>query len=237
MAKPVLILDAGHGALDQQGNYKTFPTHGKRYTFQEHGNTTAFEGVLNREYANEIARLAQDAGFEVVKVYHEAEDRYNYERVRLANEAVARLKPEKALFYSQHFNAFGMEASGLSQDPRGYSIFTSVGETAADGCASEIVDSISPVLEKYGMPLRKDYTDGRNAAGKLNPDFDTNFEVLAYTAMPAVLCEGGFFTNWEDFQLLLRKDFREAFCKATFEGIVRWFGGMPNVCPCCKRSL
>jgi N-acetylmuramoyl-L-alanine amidase len=237
MSRIVVYFDAGHGGLDSKGNHMTFAGHGKFYCFDESGET-AYEGVLNRIYASKIEAYLIEAGIEVVRVYDAVFDRQNHERVRIANEHFYTHKPEKALFVSQHFNAMGMASSGKSQPARGFSIFTSQGETDSDRCANLVYDKVEAIAQKYGLQMRADFTDGRNKAGKLNPDYDINFEVLARTVMPAFLAETAFFTNILDYQLACREDFQNEYAKVVAEGIVAWFGiDKSAICPTCKRVL
>jgi N-acetylmuramoyl-L-alanine amidase len=200
----------------------TFTGHGKFYHFTEH-NQTAYEGELNRVYAKMFEEAMQGTGIEIVKVFHPFMDRYNQERIAIANQDYAKTKPTKSLWLSFHSNAYGMASSGASQEPRGYSIFTSDGESPADDCATLIWQKTKEATEVLGMTFRADYSEGYDRKKAAQPDYDINFEELAYTMMPAVLIENGFFTNWKDVLLLQDKTYQQAMIKATKEGVLQWF--------------
>lgn len=212
-----IYLNAGHGSINPStGKYMTFPTHGKFYEFVGKGYT-AYEGQTNRLFASLFQKAMQATGIRVVMVHHAFLDRYNQERIAIANQDYYSTKPEKALWLSWHSNAYGMSAKGASQEPRGYSIFTADGESPADNCAKLIFDEVRKATEqKFKTSFRADYTDQ-------NPDFDIDFEELYYTAMPAVLIENLFFTNYEDAMLLLNKEYQKAVIEATKKAVLQWF--------------
>lgn len=83
-------------------------------------------------------------------------------------------------FLSFHANACDDE------DVRGFEVWTSRGQTAADALATRIFKALSDACP--GMPGRADYDDG-------DPDREKDFYVLRHTTAPAVLIEFGFITN------------------------------------------
>lgn len=213
----VIYLNAGHGGMHPQtGTYMTFPTHGKFYEFVGKGYT-AYEGRTNRIFAQLFETAMEGTGIQIVRTHHPFLDRQNTERTQIANAHFMRTRPKKALWLSWHSNATGMDSRGESQPARGYSIFTSAGETSADSCAKLIFEETQKATQaRFGVTFRSDMRDG-------NPDFDINFDELAFTFMPAVLIENLFFTNYEDAMLLLDKSYQEAVIKATKIAVLKWF--------------
>ncbi len=217
MKKHTIYINAGHGSIDPAtGKYMTFPTHGKFYEYEGRGYT-AYEGVTNRIFAMLFEQAMQNTGIRIVRTYHRINDMDNYQRTQIANADFMRTRPDKALWLSWHSNAFGMQSKGQSQAPRGYSIFTSEGETTADSCAKLILDETElATAKRFGIMFRKDMRDN-------NPDFDINFDELTLTYMPAVLIENLFFTNYDDATLLLNKDYQQAVIQATKTAVLKWF--------------
>lgn len=204
-----IILDPGHGGIDQNGNYTTAPS--KMY---KHDNgEIAYEGVLNRNIAKEILKCFQVENNKNLRVFFTVEpidsrDLSLRERVNLANK----FNPNNTLYISIHCNA------GKGS---GFEIFTSKGETKSDKLATEIVNAVEPTYIKYGLPIRKDFSDG-------DPDKEAGFYVLKKTFCPAVLLEYGFFDNIKDFELLKNPKFINKIAFDTFHGIMKYVENYEN---------
>ena len=116
-----------------------------------------------------------------------------------------------------HSNALGMASEGASNPTRGYSVWTSIGETQSDKIASLVFEAVAPVCEKYKMPLLKSvWADG-------DVDYEANFDELALTFMPAVLNELGFFTNITDAKLLKNEAFQNEVVQAYKTAVLAYF--------------
>ena len=214
--KKKIYLNAGHGGIHPiTKKYCTFPTDGKFYTFAENG-ITAYEGQTNRIFANLFGVAMIGTDIEIVQTHHNFWDRANQDRLARANLDFTNTKPDKALWLSWHSNAVGMQSTGKSLEPRGYSIYTSQGNTQADDCATLIFNEQRKATAKFGVTFRQDLQDGQ-------PDYDINFEELAYSKMPAVLIENLFFTNYEDYKLLLNSEYQLATVQATKKAVLEWF--------------
>jgi N-acetylmuramoyl-L-alanine amidase len=218
--RKIVYLNAGHGGLHPESRkYMTFPSHGKFYHFTDNlGEITysAYEGETNRIFAEKLNLELSTQGIEVLKVYHPYMDRYNQERVFLANQHYRKYKALKALWLSFHSNAYGMSSKGASLAPQGFSIFTSEGDTDSDRAAELIFNQVKAEAKLFGISYRTDYRD-RQA------DFDINFDELYFTDMPAVLIENLFFTNIKDAQLLKNPEYQKAIAKAVCAGIMQFF--------------
>ena len=149
----VLYVNAGHGGMHpDSGNYMTFPTDGKKYHFtKDVANTqvyyySAYEGETNRIFAQMMIDIAKEKGIEVVETYHPYLDRYNSERLRIANDhwRTAKTQGKFGLWFSWHSNAVGMSDKGPGYSARGASIFTSGGSTLSDKLATAFWSFFKP---------------------------------------------------------------------------------------------
>lgn len=192
-----LILDRGHATLDKNGKYST---PGKQFKFDD--GLHAYEGYENQKYVERIAHFAIKAGLKVVYTVEPSDptDVSLVERVRIANRL-----PNKdgCLYVSVHNNAGGGE---------GTEVFTSIDQTRSDLFAEHILEAIASKFPKRKMRL--DTSDG-------DKDKESNFYVLKYTIMPAVLLEYGFFDNRKDYEFLSNACNIELMAEATVNGILK----------------
>ena len=194
MEKPTIFLDAGHGGLDSLNQYTTAPTTGKRFTFSSLllsprvssilNQKEFLEGVKNRTYCNYLYNTLVASGFNVVRVYNHSADTSLQSRVKAANSYHSEVN--RGIYLSEHSNA----ANSLA---RGFSIFTSRGNTQSDKLASLIYNEWANSFSN--LPIRADNSDG-------DSDYEADFFVLQKTIMPAVLIENLFFDNVEDATIL-----------------------------------
>lgn len=198
--KTNIILDAGHGGLDENKNYTTAPN--KMFTFPD--GDVIYEGVINRIIAQKI--------YDCFLIDVENKHRISFtvspenaidlglrDRVEFANN----FNPKNTILVSIHNNAGGGS---------GFEIYTSKGETESDKIATSIYESVSPTYKKYDLPMRKDITDG-------DVDKEAQFYVLRKTICPAVLCEYAFFDNKKDANLLRDEEFLNSIAFDTYHGI------------------
>lgn len=195
-----IILDFGHGGIDENGNYTT---RGKKHTFPN--GETAYEGVINRRIGGMIRSFLRmlDDDYNIVTTVDENDPRdlaLSY-RVRVANQYPA----SETLFISIHNNAFNSKA-------RGFEIYTTRGVTKSDALAESIANAIEPYYKDLNLKLRYDLRDG-------DKDKEAEFYVLKRTACPAVLLECLFFDNAEDYALLKDPEFIKEISWRIFEGI------------------
>jgi N-acetylmuramoyl-L-alanine amidase len=214
----VIYLTAGHGAFANGVNY-TDPRWGKFYHFTENGKRvfSAYEGETNRIFAKKFMEVMKGTGIEVIQMHHDLQDVPHNTQIQKANAHFIRNKPDKALWLSMHSNALGVASEGASNPTRGYSVWTSVGETQSDKIATLVFETVAPVCEKYKMPLmRQNWTDN-------DVDYEANFDELALTFMPAVLNELGFFTNIIDAKLLKNEAFQNEVVQAYKKAVLQYF--------------
>lgn len=186
----VVILDNGHGC----------DTPGKRSPVWADGSQL-FEYEFNRDIVGRVASLMDRAGLPYVWLVPEMRDVPLSERCRRANEVNDRCKGHSFLV-SIHANAGG---------GTGIEVYTSRGETNADGIAFEIFNQLD---EEFGKewPMRADWTDG-------DPDKEEDFFILSRTKCPAVLIELFFMDNEKDCRFILSGEGRQRCASAIYKAI------------------
>jgi len=200
-----VYLDAGHGGISPVNKeYTTAPS--KQFHFKTdvmHHQGWFYEGVKNREYINRIYQILSDRGNVVpIIVNHDWIDTPLHNRVQLVNYMHNTLQM-KGIYFSEHSNA----APG---NARGFSVWTSKGETTSDKLADLMIKYYKKSFNTSGIRIREDKADG-------DSDYEANFYVLRKTDMPAVLSENLFFDNLEDAKLLMDTDYKEKYCEMVAE--------------------
>ncbi len=109
------------------------------------------------------------------------------------------------LFLSIHCNA---ASSPMAQ---GFEVWTSKGQTKADGYASVLAAEWSKAFP--GVNIRGDWSDG-------DVDKEASFCVLRRTAMPAVLVELDFISNPKMEVLLSNDAYQDLMANALHQGVV-----------------
>lgn len=193
-----LMLDKGHGLLDEQGVYVT---PGKRATLPD--GRVVYEGVENQKYVDALTIKAKEAGFKVVYAVKPKDfrDVSLVDRVKKANRHPNR---NSMLYISVHNNAANGKAFGTE-------IFTSVGQTLSDIYAEHILKTYKSVYPERRLRLEQSDRD---------MDKEANFYVLRETHMPAILIEYGFFDNPEDYDWLSNPKVIDKMAALTIDGIV-----------------
>jgi len=133
--------------------------------------------------------------------------------VKRTNELCSKYGKKNVLFISIHCNAAGMGKQWMSA--RGWSIWTTVGQTESDVLATCIYHGAERAFaddKKWGLKLRKDMRDG-------DVDYEKNYYVLRNTACPAVLIENFFMDNKEDCAFLLSDESKAYAAEAIVQGV------------------
>ena len=196
-----IILDCGHGGIDNNGNYTTAPA--KMYKFSN--GKVAYEGELNRQIGKRVGDYLEELCYPVQYTVqpHSPIDLSLRERVTIANK----LSSNNTIFISFHSNASAKHSA------RGFEIWTSKGETRSDILATYIGEEI---IDEFPLNrFRGDYTDG-------DLDKESNFYVLRNTKCPAVLLENLFFDNYADYLLLTSESFQKRLAWRICNGIIRY---------------
>lgn len=196
-----VILDFGHGGIDDNGNYTTAPS--KMYKFPN--GEIAYEGVINRQIGGHVLTcLRSHLHLNVITTVAETDSRdiALSHRVRVANS----YNPKETIFISIHCNAGGGE---------GFELFTTKGITKSDALAESLADNMEHVYDKYKMRLRYDFSDK-------DKDKEVDYYVLRKTKCPAVLLECGFFDSRKDFDKLKDPLFQSELASYIYTGIIEF---------------
>lgn len=198
----VILLDNGHAQT----------TPGKRSPVCEDGYQF-FEYEFNRDIVRRISEMLDELGVKhYILVPEIVEDIPLSKRAERANKYCTEFGAASCLFISVHANAAG---NGLEwKNARGWSVWTTKGNTKSDEYATIFFEEAEKILPKCGMTLRKDMTDG-------DPDYEENFTVIYKTKCPALLTENLFMDNKEDMNFLRSAEGRKAIAKIHVNAIKR----------------
>ncbi|MCA9750210.1 MAG: N-acetylmuramoyl-L-alanine amidase [Romboutsia sp.] len=199
-----IVLDFGHGGIDNNGHYTTAPA--KMFKFPS--GEIAYEGVINRQIGGILYHLLQSNHPELnieytVKPDDPRDVSLGY-RVRVANKYPA----SNTIFVSIHSNAGGGKG-------RGFEIFTTRGITKSDKLAEDIANEVEKLYKNVGLKLRYDFSDG-------DKDKEADFYVIRKTNCPATLLECLFFDNVEDYSFLKNPKFQQELAFAIYNGIINY---------------
>lgn len=211
---PLLLIDYGHGGF-VNGEYQTF---GKQYHFtgKNQRKLSIYEGDINRKIALKLKELCLKNGVPFLDVLTGEIDTMHINpwdvplksRVRKANQV-----RRESYYLSIHSNAVASNQSGKGEPARGFSVFTSIGETESDKWASQQVHAYRRWFAGiYDGAIRSQaYQDG-------DPDYEANFYVLRKTKMPAILVENLFFDNYLDALALIEEGFQLQIAHSLLDG-------------------
>lgn len=179
----VILLDNGHAST----------TPGKRSPIMEDGSQL-LEYEFNRDIVNRIAKRLDKIGIKYHILVPEIDNDISLSnRANRANKYCKEYGTDNCIFISVHANAAG---NGEWMKARGWSVWTTKGETKADKIATVFYEEAAEMLPYYGMSVRSDMSDG-------DPDFEANFTVLYKTLCPAILTENLFMDNKIDARFLM----------------------------------
>lgn len=207
------MLDAGHGSN----------TPGKKSPLFDNKQTRLYEYAYVRDITAAVYSKLISDGYRCYIVHPEIDEITSTSkdlilRVNRANDlyTVEKKKGNTAIFISIHVNANG---NGEWQNARGWSVWTSKGQTQGDKLATAIYNTADKILTPYGQKIRKDMSDG-------DPDYESDFYVLKHTNCPACLTENMFMDNKEDAQWLLSDEGRNTITKIHVEGIKNYISSL-----------
>ncbi len=196
-----ILIDNGHG---ENTPGKCSPN-GK---FREYQYT--------REIAQAVEYELKKRGYDAERIVREDIDVPLAERARRVNEYCGRLGTANVLLVSIHVNAAGNGSEWMNA--RGWSAYTSKGQTKADKLATSMYEAAEEVLPD-GIRIRKDYSDG-------DEDWEENFYILRKTKCPAVLTENLFQDNREDVTFLTSDAGKRAIIDIHVRGIENYINNL-----------
>lgn len=203
-----VLIDNGHGEN----------TAGKR---SPDGSLREYKWA--RDIASRLESALKQKGIDAERIVKEETDVPLSERSRRVNAICQRLGAKNVILVSIHCNA-APPNDNKWHSARGWSVWTSVGQTKADDLATAIWEAMDARLSAYKAtfsgeskqkPMRADFSDG-------DPDFESNFWILRKTSCPAVLTENLFQDNEKDVSYLLSEQGKQAIVEAHLNGIVKY---------------
>lgn len=193
-----VILDNGHGEN----------TPGKRSPdgkFREY--------AWAREIVAMLVPELEERGISYSVLVPETNDISLTERVKRANAIAKENADKKCILISIHCNAAGNGAEWLKA--RGWSGWTSKGQTESDALASFLYEAAHEVLDPKNIKIRTDKTDG-------DEDWESNFTIITKSSMPAVLTENFFQDNKSDVAYLNSKAGKKDVIDIHIKGIEKY---------------
>jgi len=172
MKKLVIILD---------------PAHGEEVAGKRSPDGLFREYKWSREVLKELKYKLKQKGYEVFET--NASDR----EIGLTKRAdnANKIQRKNKLVISLHSNA---ASNGQWSNARGYSIYTTKGQTKSDEYAQIFLEELKRAFSE--IKGRFDLSDG-------DLDMEENFTILQKTTCPAILIEWLFQDNKEDVKLLM----------------------------------
>lgn len=134
-------------------------------------------------------------------------------RVNYVNSLCSKYGTSNCIYVSVHVNAAGMGTNWMNA--RGWLVYTSKGNTKSDTLATCLYKEAKELLPS----VRSDFSDG-------DPDYESNFYILAKTKCPAVLTENLFQDNKEDVKFLTSEEGKDAIVKVHVNGIINYIKGI-----------
>ena len=211
-----ILIDCGHGintvgkcSPDASKGIVTSPYYFKEYAWA-------------REVGAMVCFLLQSEGYDAELIVQEEVDIPLQDRTNRVNKICYDLGKSNVILISIHVNAAASDAQW--HDARGWSIYTSPGNTKSDALATCIFKVAEKEFSTPGCdylknfksgkqkPIRSDYSDG-------DPDYESNLWMLSKTSCPAVLVENFFQDNREDVYYLKSYSGKSSCAKVMVKGI------------------
>lgn len=207
----LLFLFLGNDSIRYYDNYKAIldPAHGIETPGKRSPDGEFREYKWSREIIELLSGKLDSTGID-----YDISNKTDREiglstRVNVTNKLTGK-NVKRTIFISIHANAAGF---GLDwENARGFSVYTTRGQTRADRFASILYDNFKK--EFPDIKVREDWSDG-------DPDYESNFRVLLCRA-PAVLIETMFQDNKEDVEIMTSDDFKEKFTDIIVNSIIEY---------------
>lgn len=202
MEKKFIVLDCGHS---EQTGGKRSPD----YRFREY--------QYNRRLGKEIGKRLTQLGISWCFTYdtEDAVDLSLTERANVANRMSKLYGAKNVVLISIHHNALGKGKEGEWYDAKGWSVWTTKGNTVSDKYAEIMYQSARETLIPLGRKVMKEMSDG-------DGDYEKNFTVIYKTVCPSMLIEYGFYTNKEEMEWMMTDEALDAYATLTVNAIKKF---------------
>jgi len=210
----VVFVDAGHGGINDNGNYTTSGKRAYHSGHQLHERGHYYEGYENRVVAEAFIEACMDIGIMCIRTYHPHKDTSLSHRTDLIRSYLRR--GYYGYMHSFHSNAIASSNSVSKMEAtKGYMVFNTRGDTFSDDIATAHYEHVKDEIGVNEWNFRtQEYNDG-------DIDFEANFQMLRETDLNefkdfgAILDEWGFHTSSADCQFII--DSREERVKACLK--------------------
>lgn len=192
----ICLIDNGHG---KETPGKCSPD-GK---FREYAYT--------REIVAKVIAELRKQGYNAIALVPEETDIALAERVRRVNSYCNKFGAANVVLVSVHCNASGNGSEWRTA--RGWSAYTSAGETKADKLAAMMYQEAEKNF--VGHRLRTDNSDG-------DPDWEEGFYILRKSKCAAVLSENFFQDNEADVAYMNSAAGRQAIIRTHVDALIRY---------------
>lgn len=196
-----VIIDPGHGGIDDSGKYVTAPD--KMTTFPD--GEEVYEGVLNRQIASHLAARLANTSISFDWTVKDHKDVPLDDRCKII-KSIAQRSDEPVLVVSIHCNYY--------HDPNvhGWQIHTFKGYSVSDRVANIFCNEADKRLSKF-TKMRWESPNDR--------DWDDDLAILRGHKYPSVLTENGFFSNRAEAQWIASDEGSYALANLHLEAIKR----------------
>lgn len=203
----VVFVDAGHGGVDEDGNYVTVGKRAYHEDIELHDNGNYYEGYENRLIAEEFIEQCSNVGIMCIRLYHPYKDISLAERTEIVRSWLKR--GYYGYLYSIHSNAIS-EKNTIEKinNTCGFMVFSTIGNNFSDEITTQHFRNVKNIVGAdnwvYRTQTRKDKDE----------DFEVDFQVLRETDLEifdffgAILEEWGFHTSKKDAEFITRTDIR-----------------------------
>lgn len=187
------------------------PSHGSDTPGKRSPDGCFLEYSFNRDISARVASKLTSLGLNAEIIVPELTDVPLKERASRINARCAVLGKENVILVSIHANAAGNGSKWMNA--RGWSCYTSKGDTAADALATCLCKAAAKYFKD--LRIRTDFSDG-------DPDFEESFYILRHSTCPAVLVENFFYDNQDDLRFLESEGGKEIVTKVIVEGVMKY---------------
>ena len=188
-----ICIDPGHYGIDENGDIDPGAV----------SPNGLQEAPVCLAVSNMVREILVAKGAEVLLTHDGPDADVNYltPRAMMANNFGA------DVLLSIHANSFG------SAQPKGYEVWTTVGQNNSDVLAEHIFNALGGTGI---LASRSDLSDG-------DSDKESNFTVIYRSAMPSCLIEMGFLSNPEDEQVLGSYEGQMLIAQSIVTGLEQYF--------------
>ncbi len=169
------------------------------------------EYAYTREIAAQVVAELRKQGYNAIALVPEENDVSLAERVRRANNYCRKFGAANVVLVSVHCNASGNGSEWRTA--RGWSAYTSAGETKADKLAAMMYQEAEKNFVR--RRLRTENSDG-------DPDWEEGFYILRKSKCAAVLSENFFQDNEDDVAYMNSEAGKQAIIRTHVDALIRY---------------